>query len=246
MAQPLTWQLGTVSEIRPETARAKTFTITLPNWRPHLAGMHYDVRLTAPDGYQAQRSYSVASEPERRGLIELTVELIADGEVSPYLHDVVQTGDQLEVRGPIGGYFVWEVGLGGPLLLMGGGSGVVPLMAMIRHRVAAMSPVPTRLLYSTRTPDDTCYAAELQELHTRGEGFELIQTFTRQKPANWTGYARRVDRAMLQEVIQPFGLGVHAYVCGPTLLVEAVANSLLELGVTPGQIRAERFGPSGS
>jgi ferredoxin-NADP reductase len=244
--QPLTWQLGTVTGIHQETSRAKTFTIMLPRWTPHRPGMHYDIRLTAPDEYQAQRSYSIASEPEQTGLIELTVELIEDGEVSPYLHDVVQTGDQLEVRGPIGGYFVWDVGLGGPLLLVGGGSGVVPLMAMIRHRVATMSPVPTRLLYSVRTPDDVFYETELKELNARGEGFELIETFTRKAPAGWTGYARRIDRTMLQEVIQPFGGAVHAYVCGPTLLVEAVANNLLDVGVPAERIRAERFGPTGS
>lgn len=245
MAQPLVWQIGTVSDIQQETPRAKTFTIALPQWMPHRAGMHYDIRLTAPDGYQAERSYSVASEPELKGVIELTVELIKDGEVSPYLHDVLMKGDQLEVRGPIGGYFIWDVGLGGPLVLIGGGSGVVPLMAMIRHRVAVQSTVPTRLLYSVRSPDDVLYASELQELNSRGEGFELVQTFTREAPSGWKGYSRRIDRAMLAEVIKPFGDGVHAYVCGPTLLVEAVANNLLDLGVASERLRTERFGPTG-
>ncbi|HVH64696.1 MAG TPA: FAD-binding oxidoreductase [Candidatus Acidoferrum sp.] len=247
MAQPLRWQVGTVTEIHPETARAKTFTIALPEWMVHRAGMHYDIRLTAPDGYQAERSYSIASEPEIKGQIDLTVELIPDGEVSPYLHEVVMKGDHLELRGPIGGYFVWDVGLGGPLLLVGGGSGVVPLMAMIRHRVAVDSVIPTRLLYSIRTPEDVFYATELQELNARGEGFELIQTFTRQAPSGWTGYRRRIDREMLSEVIKPFGAGgVHAYICGPTLLVEAVANTLLDLGVPTQRILAERFGPTGT
>lgn len=247
MTQPLVWQIGTVSDIRQETPRAKTFTIALPQWMPHRAGMHYDIRLTAPDGYQAERSYSVASEPELKGVIDLTVELIKDGEVSPYLHEVVMKGDQLEVRGPIGGYFIWDVGLGGPLVLIGGGSGVVPLMAMIRHRVAVQSTIATRLLYSVRTPDDVLYASELQELNARGEGFELVETFTRQAPAGWKGYTRRIDRAMLSDVVKPFGAdAVHVYVCGPTLLVEAVSNNLLDLGVAGERIRAERFGPTGT
>ena len=246
MAAPLHWQIGTVKDIQQETPRAKSFTIELPEWMAHRAGMHYDVRLTAPDGYQAERSYSVASEPELKGVIELTVELIKDGEVSPYLHEVIRSGDHLEVRGPIGGYFVWDVGFGGPLLLVGGGSGVVPLMAMIRHRVATGDTTPTRLLYSTRAPDDVFYATELQELNARGEGFELINTYTRESPKGWTGYARRIDRAMLGEVVKPFGTDVHAYLCGPTLLVEAVANNLLDLGVPAERIRAERFGPTGT
>ena len=245
MPAPLHWQIGTVKDIQQETPRAKTFTIELPEWMAHRAGMHYDIRLTAPDGYQAERSYSIASEPELKGVIDLTVELIEDGEVSPYLHEVVRKGAHLEWRGPIGGYFVWDVGLGGPLLLVGGGSGVVPLMAMIRHRVAAHDATPTRLLYSTRAPDDVFYATELQELNARGEGFELIRTYTREAPKGWTGYARRIDRAMLSEVLKPFGMDVHAYLCGPTLLVEAVANNLLDLGVPAERIRAERFGPTG-
>ena len=245
MARPLRWQIGTVTDIHPETSRAKTFTITLPEWMTHRAGMHYDIRLTAPDGYQAERSYSIASEPEIEGQIDLTVELIPDGEVSPYLHDVVRKGDKLELRGPIGGYFIWDVGIGGPLLLVGGGSGVVPLMAMIRHRVAADSVIPTRLLYSIRSPDDVFYETELRELNARGEGFELIQTFTRQAPEGWSGYSRRIDRDMLRDVMKPFGTSLHAYICGPTLLVEAVANTLLDLGVPAQRILAERFGPTG-
>jgi ferredoxin-NADP reductase len=246
MADRLDWQIGTVTEIKNETPRAKTFTIALPHWVAHLPGQHYDVRLTAPDGYQAQRSYSIASEPEQRGSIELTVEVIEDGEVSPYLHHVLREQDQLELRGPIGGYFAWDVALGGPLVLVGGGSGVVPLMAIIRHRVAANFPIPTRLVYSSRSPDDVIYADELDWLHTRGEGVEVFHTYTRQAPAGWTGYKRRIDRAMLADIIKPFGTGVRSYVCGPTLLVEAAANSLLELGIPAGRIRTERFGPSGN
>jgi len=246
MADALRWQLGTVTEIHQETPRAKTFTIALPLWTAHHAGQHYDIRLTAPDGYQAQRSYSIASEPERQGLVELTVERIDDGEVSPYLHDVVQPKDQIELRGPIGGYFVWDVGLGGPLLLVGGGSGVVPLMAMIRHRVAAGSSIQTRLLYSVRSPDDVLYPDELQMLQDHREGVDVIYTYTRQAPGGWTGYRRRIDRAMLKEITSQMEAGLRPYVCGPTLLVEAAANNLVELGIPADRIRTERFGPTGT
>src|SRR6202022_3471461 len=175
MMQPvLEWQAGTVTGIRSETLQTKSFTLALPRWMAHRPGQHYDVRLTAPDGYQTQRSYSIASPPERVGELELTVERIADGEVSPYLHDVLVPGDQLEVRGPIGGYFVWEVALGGPLLLIAGGSGVVPLMAMLRHRAAPHATLPTRILYSSRTPDDVIYREELNALATGDRGFEAF------------------------------------------------------------------------
>lgn len=246
MAARLDWQIGSVTAIKQETPRAKTFTIRLPNWMAHLPGQHYDVRLTAPDGYQAQRSYSIASEPERHGIVELTVELISDGEVSPYMHHVLREQDQLELRGPIGGYFAWDVGLGGPLVLVGGGSGVVPLIAIIRHRVAADVPIPTRLLYSSRSPDDVIYAEELDRLHDHAEGVEVFHTFTRQAPAGWTGYTRRIDGAMLADIVKPFGSALRSYVCGPTLMVEAAANGLLELGIPAGRIRTERFGPSGN
>jgi ferredoxin-NADP reductase len=207
--------------------------------------MHYDVRLTAPDGYQTERSYSVASPPEQMGMIQLTVERIQDGEVSPYLHDVVVTGDQIEVRGPIGGYFVWEVGLGGPLLLIGGGSGVVPLMAMLRHRAAQHATMPARILYSSRTADDVIYREELEGLAAGDRGFEAFYTFTRQAPPGWAGYRRRIDAAMLGEVIRPFGMKARVYVCGPTLLVEAVATALVQMALPIEQIRTERFGPTG-
>jgi ferredoxin-NADP reductase len=212
----------------------------------HRPGQHYDVRLTAPDGYQAQRSYSIASEPERGGEIDVTVDRIADGEVSPYLHDVLTVGDQLEVRGPIGGYFVWTAELGGPLLLIGGGSGVVPLMSMIRHRIAVRSDIPIRLLFSSRTVDDIIYRAQLDRLSAMRDGVEVVYTLTRTAPFGWTGYQRRIDDAMLREVIAPFGNAARIFVCGPTLLVEAAANSLVRLGVAPEQIRTERFGPSGN
>lgn len=245
MKRTLEWQIVTVKAIKPETPRVKTFTLKLPTWMPHRAGQHYDVRLTAEDGYQAQRSYSIASEPERAGEIDITVERLVDGEVSTYLHDVLVPGDQIEVRGPIGGYFVWEAGMGGPLLLIAGGSGVVPLMAMIRHRQVAGSKVPARLLYSSRTPEDVIYRAELEKLGESGDELEIIHTFTRAQPPGWTGYARRIDNQMLSEVVRPLGNSPQTFICGPTLLVEAAANGLVQIGVKPGQVRTERFGPSG-
>jgi ferredoxin-NADP reductase len=247
MAAPLLeWQAGTVTAIRPETRQTKSFTLRLPKWMAHRAGQHYDVRLTAPDGYQTQRSYSIASPPEQVGELELTVERIPDGEVSPYLHDLLEVGDQLEVRGPIGGYFVWEVAQGGPLLLVAGGSGVVPLMAMLRHRAAQHATVPARILYSSRTADDVIYRDELDGLAGGDRAFEPFYTFTRQPPAGWTGYRRRIDPTMLAEVIKPFDRRARVYVCGPTLLVEVVANALVQMELPIEQIRTERFGPTGT
>lgn len=240
----LEWQLGTVTAIHPETPKTKSLYLSLPRWSGHRPGQHIDLRLTAPDGYQTQRSYSIASPPELTKQLELTVDLIADGEVSPYLHDVVMQGDQLELRGPVGGYFVWDITVGGPLLLIGGGSGVVPLMAMLRHRAAQHATIPVRLLYSCRTPDDVIYRDELDQL--AGHGLDLLITFTRQAPPGWTGYHRRIDAAMLNEVIKPFGTSARTYVCGPTLLVESVANLLVGIGLQPEQVHTERFGPTGS
>jgi len=245
MKRPLEWQIATVKTIKPETPKVKTLTLTLPNGMPHRAGQHYDVRLTAPDGYQAQRSYSIASEPERRGEIDLTVERLEDGEVSSYVHDVLAPGDQIEVRGPIGGYFVWEAGMGGPLLLIAGGSGVVPLMAMIRHRAAAGSTIPTRLLYSSRTREDVIYWDELDKLRAADTRLEIFHTLTRAQPSGWTGYSRRIDNQMLSEVAKPLGKSPQTFICGPTLLVEAAANGLVQIGVKSSQVRTERFGPSG-
>ena len=246
MQPVLEWQAGTVTAIRPETRQTKSFTFALPKWMAHRPGQHYDVRLTAPDGYQTQRSYSIASPPERMGELELTVERIPDGEVSPYLHDVLMPGDQLEVRGPIGGYFVWDVSLGGPLLLVGGGSGVVPLMAMLRHRAAQHSTVPARILYSSRTAEDVIYRDELDAMAAADATFEPFYTFTRQPPAGWTGYRRRIDATMLAEVMRPFDRRARVYVCGPTLLVEAVANALVQMELPIERIRTERFGPTGA
>jgi ferredoxin-NADP reductase len=240
------WQIATVVKVRQETRNVKTFTLALPNWMEHQAGQHYDVRLTAPDGYQAQRSYSVASSPEQVGEIELTVERLTEGEVSTYMHDVLIVGDQVELRGPIGGYFVWNARMGGPLLLVAGGSGIVPLMAMIRHRQAVGSKTPVRLLYSSRTYEDIIYREELEQYSSDGSGFDVLHTLTRRQPPGWAGYKRRIDTAMLKEATGPLGTDLKAYICGPTSLVEAVANSLVEIGISAGQIRTERFGPTGS
>ena len=244
MRSTLDWQIATVKAIRPETRSVKTFTLSLPEWMRHRAGQHYDLRLTAEDGYEAQRSYSIASEPERTGEIDLTVEKIEAGEVSPYLHDVVMPGDRIEVRGPIGGYFVWEATRPEPLLLIAGGSGIVPLMAMLRHRAAAGAKGPACLLYSSRTFDDIIYFRELERLQQEQNGLKVFHTLTRSQPPGWTGYARRMDQAMLREVAGPLGSAVQAYICGPTLLVESAADGLVRLGLGASQIRTERFGPT--
>ena len=245
MKQSIQWQIAQVKAVQQETPTVKTFTLTLPNWVQHRPGQHYDVRLTAPDGYQAQRSYSIASEPERTGEIDLTVERLDDGEVSPYLHDVLVPGDQVELRGPLGGYFVWDTSLGGPLMLIGGGSGIVPLMGMIRHRKAQHSNIRTRLLCSVRTPEDVIYQDELSRLSEQDSQLEVIYTFTRQAPTNWQGYARRIDERMLREVLQPFGGDARIYICGPTALVEVAANTLASIGIAVASIRTERYGPTG-
>ena len=241
------WQMGEVISVRRETHRAKTITIRLPGWQAHLPGQHYDIRLTAEDGYQAQRSYSVASPPARQGSIDLTVDHIEDGEVSPYLVEGVTVGDPLEVRGPIGGYFVWTPAeRQRPLLLVAGGSGVVPLVAMLRHRKTAGLANPAQLVFSVRTPADVLYAQELEGLAREDPRFRLHLTFTRQAPAGWTGYHRRVDEPMLRELLDTFPQPPLCFVCGPTLLVEAAANALLNAGLPPETIRTEHFGGASS
>jgi ferredoxin-NADP reductase len=238
----LTWLQAEVVELVPETAQTKTVVFDVPGWAGHRAGQHVDVRLTAEDGYQAERSYSIASAPAGTR-IELTVERIDDGEVSPYLTGELRTGDMIELRGPVGGYFVWTPEQGGPVLLVGGGSGVVPLMAMLRERVASSSDAELRLLLSWRSWDDIIYRDELER--SAGDGVTVVHTLTRTQPEGWTGYARRVDRAMLEEVGPAPGERPLVYVCGPTPFVETVATSLVQLGHEPGRIRTERFGPTG-
>jgi ferredoxin-NADP reductase len=240
------WQLATVNATRDETPTVRSFTLGLPGWAGHRPGQHIDLRLTAEDGYSVERSYSIASEPERSGEVDITVERIEGGEVSPFLHEVVVAGDRLELRGPIGGYFVWEAALGGPLLLVAGGSGVVPLMAMARHRARSGMSIPTRLLFSSRGYDEIIYREELDRLADAGDGFEVIHTLTRQQPEGWTGFTRRIDEAMLAEALEPLGAAARAYACGPTALVEVAANALVRLGLPPDRIRTERFGPTGT
>jgi len=240
----LTWQIAEVVEVVSETPRVKTIAFDVPGWMGHRAGQHVDVRLTAEDGYQAQRSYSIASAPDgTRTRVELTVERLDDGEVSPYLTDELRPGDRIELRGPVGGYFVWEPSRGGPVLLVGGGSGVVPLMAMIRVGAAAGSDVDTRLLFSSRGWEDVIYRDELERLD--GGRLRVVHTLTRSQPPGWTGYARRVDAEMLAEVGPGPAEQPHVYVCGPTSFVETVSAALVQLEHDPQSIRTERFGPTG-
>ena len=229
---PGRWQVGRVAAIKRETPSVKTFTLELPMWMPHLPGQHYDVRLTAPDGYQAQRSYSIASSPLDAGVIELTIDRLADGEVSPYFHDVVEVDDQVELRGPFTSYFVWRGER--PVLLVGGGSGVVPLMAMLRHRRRTAPDLPMRLVYSVRTADDVIYAEELGE--------ETSLTFTRSSPPGWAGHTGRIDESLFDGAAAGGGL---VFVCGSNGFVETASQLALAAGFPPESIRTERFGPTG-
>jgi ferredoxin-NADP reductase len=248
MAQQLKWQLGTLVEIRQETPKVKSLILNVRDWTKHLAGQHVDVRLTAEDGYQAQRSYSIASPPEDKYLM-LTVERIEDGEVSPYLTDDLRVGDRIELRGPIGGYFVWDARVGkndgSPLFLVAGGSGIVPLMAMIRHRANSDNKVPTKLLYSSRSYDDVIYREELDHISANDSSLRVIHTLTRRQPQSWMSYGRRIDRAMLADTAWRAAEKPLAFTCGSTAVVEAVATYLLELGYEPERIKTERFGPTG-
>ena len=240
----LSWSLAEVIASIPETPQAKTLLLSVPGWEGHLPGQHVDVRLTAADGYQAQRSYSIASAPDGER-IEITIEHLDDGEVSPYLAGVLRAGDKLELRGPIGGYFTWDVTDDGPLLLVAGGSGIVPLMAMLRHRARMGSDVPVRLLYSSRSVADIIYREELDTYAHEDDARQVIHTLTRAQPPGWDGYRRRIDAAMLAEVAWPAEARPRCYVCGPTQLVESAATTLVHLGHEPGRIKTERFGPSG-
>jgi ferredoxin-NADP reductase len=230
---PGKWQIATVTAIKRETPRVKSFRLQLPMWMPHLPGQHYDVRLTAPDGYTAQRSYSIASSPLDEHEIELTIDRLDDGEVSPYFHDVVVEGDQVEVRGPFASYFVWHGEA--PVLLLGGGSGVVPLMCILRHRRRTMPDLPMRLVYSARTSDDVIYADELGE--------DAVITYTRAAPAGWTGHTGRIDAALVAEAA--YADAGSAFVCGTNGFVESTVALLLDAGYLPARIKTERFGPSG-
>jgi ferredoxin-NADP reductase len=237
----LTWQVTSVEGVTEETDRVKTITFGRSDWPEHRAGQHLDVRLTAEDGYQARREYSIASAPGEP--VAITVERLDDGEVSSYLTLDLRAGDELEIRGPIGGYFVWDPEDGGPLLLVAGGSGIVPLRSMLRHRRRSGSTVPVRVLYSVRTRMDVIYAGELA---AAGDGVEVICTLTRERPPDWTGRTGRVDAAMLREVAWPADSSPLAFICGPTSFVEAVAASLVEIGYEPDRVKTERFGATGS
>jgi len=240
----IAWRVGTVRATVDETADARTLVLDVPGWPGHLAGQHVDLRLTAEDGYQAQRSYSIASAPEDDGLA-LTIERLEDGEVSPFLTQEVRPGDELELRGPIGGHFVWRSTDGGPVLLVGGGSGLVPLMAMLRHRAhSGAVDVPAHLLLSARTWDDVLYRDELAE-QAAVHGLEAHYALTRAQPPGWEGFARRVDGDMLRAVGPPPEAAPRVFVCGPTGFVERAADALVALGHRPAAIRAERFGATG-
>jgi ferredoxin-NADP reductase len=239
----LNWRIGTVMDVFAETDRTASIVLTVPGWPGHRAGQHVDVRLTAEDGYQAQRSYSIASAPEDDTLV-LTVERLDDGEVSSYLVGELRAADELELRGPIGGYFVWDGSLGGPLMLIGGGSGIVPLRAMLRHRIAQASTVPVRLLYSARTLADLIYHDELVAA-AREPGLDIRFTLTRELPDGWDGYDRRIDRELIADAAWAPADRPLVYICGPTAFVEAAADALVSLGHEPGRIRTERFGPTG-
>jgi ferredoxin-NADP reductase len=252
MPPRIVWRSGTVVEVVEETPETRTLILDVPEWPGHRAGQHVDVRLTAEDGYQAERSYSIASPPEESRLA-LTIERLDDGEVSPYLSEELRGGDKLELRGPIGGYFVWDVALGGPLLLVAGGSGIVPLMAMLRHRDRALATgdpgdrhrLPVRLLYSSRRWDDVIYRDELARLAKNDTTLEVTHTLTREQPDGWTGFKRRIDLAMLEAVAWPASERPRVFVCGPTPLVESVATNLVALGHQPDLVKTERFGPTG-
>ena len=233
----LTWQTATVTSVIRETDAVRTIGLDVPNWPGHQAGQHLDVRLTAEDGYTAERSYSIATADDEH--VAITVERLDDGEVSPYLTEELRTGDQLELRGPIGGWFVWDTSDGGPLLLVAGGSGVVPLRAILRHRQRAGSDVPARLLYSSRTLAEVIYHSELDQYR---DGVEVSYTLTRSQPPGWTGYSGRVDAALLAKIAWPGSEHPLAFVCGPTSFVEAVAGSLVALGYPAGRVKTERFG----
>ena len=240
----LRWQIGEVAEIKPETPKVSSIAIDVPEWPGHVAGQHVDVRLTAPDGYQAERSYSIASAPEQKR-VTITVERLDDGEVSPYLVGELRANDKVELRGPIGGYFVWRAPGDRPLLLIAGGSGIVPLMAMIRPRAAAGDWTPVRLLYSSRTFDDVIYRAELDELGANDGALDVRYTLTRTHPDGWRGYTRRLDRQMIDEVAWPASPAPAVFICGPTSFVEAAAGLLVEHGYESRSIKTERFGATG-
>ena len=239
------WRVGTVVALHDETPTAKTITLQVPNWPGHVAGQHIDVRLTASDGYSAVRSYSIASAPNVEGRVEVTVERLADGEVSPYLTQELAVGDRVELRGPIGGWFVWRTRQTEPIQLIAGGSGIVPLMAMIRSRASAESTAPFRLLYSVREPGAAFYRDELQAIADRGHFLSLTYAYTRVAPKSSPRPPGRVDASIIAETTWSSRLIPTCYVCGPTSFVKATAALLVSCGNRPDNIKTERFGPTG-
>jgi ferredoxin-NADP reductase len=239
------WRVGTVAALHDETATARTITLEVPDWPGHVAGQHVDVRLTAPDGYSAVRSYSIASAPNSEGRVQMTVERLPNGEVSPYLTQEVRVGDRLELRGPIGGWFVWRSQQTEPVQLIAGGSGIVPLMAMIRSQALAGSTVPFRLLYSVRDPGAVFYRDDLQALAGGHRSVMATYAYTRTAPKDWPRPPGRVDAALIADTTWPADLGPTCYICGPTPFVETVANLLTASGNGRDKIRTERFGPTG-
>lgn len=239
------WRVGTVVALHDETATARTITLEVRDWPGHVAGQHVDVRLTAPDGYNAVRSYSIALPPNSEGLVQITVERMPNGEVSPYLTEEVMVGDRLELRGPIGGWFVWRSQQTEPVQLVAGGSGIVPLMAMIRSRASAGSKVPFRLLYSVREPGAVFYRDELRTLSATDQSLIVKYAYTRTVPKDWPRPPGRIDAALIADTTLPRDLGPTCYICGPTPFVETVANLLTASGNDRDRIRTERFGPTG-
>lgn len=242
---PIPWQIATVERIIVETPRVKTFSLSLPAWPGFIAGQHVDVRLTAPDGYQSRRNYSIASAPKTEGVIDLTIELIPDGEISPYFHRVVTVGDQIAIRGPIGGPFTWSHRQGGPLLLIAAGAGIAPIMSMLRHRHANGVGAPAALLYSSRSWDEVIYRGEIAEMSAEDDSLTVLHTLTRTRPEGWAGYARRIDAEMVENAITHIGEIGLAYICGSDGFVEMAANLLVDRGTDPTRVHTERFGPSG-
>jgi len=240
----LTWQIAVIAAIRRETSNTVSLTLDVPEWPSHVAGQHVDVKLTSEDGYSTERSYSIASAPSP-GRLELTVQRVPDGEVSPYLVDVAQSGDSIQLRGPIGGYFVWSPDKTAPVTLIAGGSGVVPLMSMVRARTAMSSHTPFRLIYSARTPEDAIYADELHDLVRDDHELDISYAYTRTAPDGWRGHVGRIDATRLAADGWPAEMNPDVYVCGPTSFVETAANYLVDAGHKPDKVRTERFGPSG-
>jgi ferredoxin-NADP reductase len=239
------WRVGTIVTLHDETSTARTITLEVPDWPGHIAGQHVDVRLTAADGYSAVRSYSIASAPNSERRVELTVERLPNGEVSPYLTQEVAVGDRLELRGPIGGWFVWRTEQTEPIQLIAGGSGIVPLMAMIRSRASVGSTAPFRLLYSVREPGAVFYRDELQALSGHDHSVSLTYAYTRAAPKDWPRLPGRIDAALIANTTWPSNLVPTCYVCGPTSFVENAAGLLSATANSPDKIRTERFGPTG-